>query len=73
MKIIEYKSEAFFIFKRYQARNQKNDFKIRRLRIDYNKKYEDYDFDYHRANQDISWKLIVFKNPEQNEAVERFN
>ena len=54
MKIIEYKSEAFFIFKRYQARNQKNDFKIRRLRIDYNKKYEDYDFDYHRANQDIS-------------------
>ena len=50
MKIIEHKNKIFLIFKRYQTRNQKNDFKIHYLRIDYNEKYEDYDFDYHRAN-----------------------
>ena len=50
MKIIKYKNKIFFIFKRYQARNQKDDFKIRYLRIDYNKKYENYDFDCHRAD-----------------------
>ena len=50
MKIIEHKSEVFFIFKRYQARNQKNDFKVRRFRTDYDEKYEDYNFDYHRAD-----------------------
>ena len=38
MKIIEYKNETFFIFKRYQIRNQRNDFKVHRLRIDYDKK-----------------------------------
>ena len=53
MKIIKYKNEIFFIFKRYQIRNQKNDFKIHRFRINYDEKYEDYNFDYHRANQDI--------------------
>ena len=50
MKIIEYKNETFFAFKRYQTRNQKNDFKIHHFRTDYNEKYENYDFDYHRAN-----------------------
>ena len=50
MKTIEYKSETFFIFKRYQARNQKDEFKVHRFRIDYNKKYEDYNFDCYRAN-----------------------
>ena len=50
MKIIEYKNEIFFIFKRYQIRNQKNDFKVRYLRIDYEEKYENYNFDYHRAD-----------------------
>ena len=54
MKIIKYKNETFFTFKRYQARNQKDDFKIHRFRIDYDEKYEDYNFDYYRANQDIS-------------------
>ena len=53
MKIIKYKNETFFVFKRYQARNQKKNFKIRRFRIDYNESYEDYDFDCYRANQDI--------------------
>ena len=53
MKIIEHKSETFFIFKRYQARNQRGDFKIRYFRIDYDEKYEDYNFDYHRADQNI--------------------
>ena len=53
MKIIKYKNEIFFIFKRYQVRNQKNDFKIRRLHIDYDEEYKDYNFDYHYANQDI--------------------
>ena len=28
MKIIEHKSETFCIFKRYQIRNQKSDFKV---------------------------------------------
>ena len=73
MKIIKYKNEIFFIFKRYQARNQKDDFKIHHLRIDYNEKYEDYNFDCYRANQNISWKFIVFENFEQNETAERLN
>ena len=50
MKIIKYKNKVFLVFKRYQIRNQKDDFKIRRLRIDYDEKYENYDFDYHRAD-----------------------
>ena len=54
MEIIKYKSEIFFIFKRYQARNQKNDFKIRYFRTDYDEEYENYNFDCYRANQDIS-------------------
>ena len=53
MKIIKYKKKTFFVFKRYQTHNQKNDFKIRRLRIDYDKKYENYNFDCHRADQNI--------------------
>ena len=73
MKIIKYKNKTFFIFKRYQTRNQKDDFKIRRFRIDYDEKYENYDFDYHRANQDISWKSIISENLEQNEIVEWLN
>ena len=73
MKIIEQKSEIFFIFKRYQARNQRGDFKVRYLRIDYDEEYEDYDFDYHRADQGISWEFIVSENPEQNGAVERLD
>ena len=54
MKIIKYKNKICFIFKRYQARNQKNDFKIHYFYIDYDEEYENYDFDYHRANQNIS-------------------
>ena len=50
MKIIKYKNKFFFVFKRYQIRNQKDDFKVHRFRIDYNKKYENYNFDYHRAD-----------------------
>ena len=53
MKIIKYKNKIFFIFKRYQARNQRGDFKIRHFRINYDEKYEYYNFDYHRADQDI--------------------
>ena len=73
MKIIKHKNKTFFIFKRYQVRNQKSDFKIHRFRIDYNKEYENYNFDYHRANQNIFWKFIIFENLEQNEIVERFD
>ena len=54
MKIIEYKNKAFLVFKRYQTYNQKSDFKIHYFRINYDEKYENYDFDYHRADQDIS-------------------
>ena len=50
MKIIEYKNETFFVFKRYQARNKKTDFKVHRLRIDYDKEYKNYDFDCHRVD-----------------------
>ena len=50
MKIIEYKNEIFFIFKRYQARNQKSDFKIYYFRIDYDEEYKNYDFDCYHAN-----------------------
>ena len=50
MKIIKYKNEIFFIFKRYQIRNQKNDFKIRYFRINYDEEYENYNFDYYRAD-----------------------
>ena len=50
IKIIEYKNEIFFVFKRYQARNQKDDFKIYHFRIDYGGEYEDYDFDCYRVD-----------------------
>ena len=54
MKIIKYKNETFFVFKRYQIRNQRDDFRIYRFRIDYNEKYDNYDFDYHHADYNIS-------------------
>ena len=53
MKIIKYKNKTFSAFKRFQTRNQKNDFKIHRFHFDYNEKYEDYDFDCYYANQGI--------------------
>ena len=40
VKIIKQKNKIFFIFKRYQARNQRDDFKIHRFRIDYDEKYK---------------------------------
>ena len=40
VKIIKHKNGIFFIFKRYQARNQRGDFKIHRFRIDYDEEYE---------------------------------
>ena len=47
MKIIKYKNKTFFIFKRFQIRNQKDDFKVRHFRSDCNKKYKNYNFDYY--------------------------
>ena len=54
VKIIKYKNKVFFIFKRYQTRNQKSDFKIYRFRINYDEEYENYNFDCYRADQNIS-------------------
>ena len=68
MKIIEHKSETFFIFKRYQARNQKNDFKIRYFRIDYNEKYKNYDFDYYRIIKTYLESLLFLRIPNKTES-----
>lgn len=54
VEVIESKSEAFPAFKRYQARNQRGDITVRRLRTDYGGEYEDYDFDVYRADQGIT-------------------
>ena len=53
VEIIEFKSNTFPAFKRYQTRSEHSNTKIRRFRTNYSREYKDYNFNVYRANYRI--------------------
>ncbi len=69
--VLRVKSNTFDAFKHFQQHNEHENNWIRRFRIDWEKEYFSDEFDNHRFEHDIKWKLIVSKMSKQNEIVER--
>jgi hypothetical protein len=69
--VLRVKSNTFDAFRHFQQHNEHEDNRIRRLRTNWEKKYFNNEFDKHRFEHDIEWKLIVSKTSKQNEIVER--
>ena len=71
VEILESKSDAYAVYLRFAARNERGDIKIRRLRTDYGGEYSGYDFDNLRADRGTVWEPVVPSNPQMNGAAER--
>jgi hypothetical protein len=69
--VLRVKFDTFDAFKHFQQHNEHENNRVRRLRIDWKKKYFNDEFNNHRFEHDIKWKLIVSKTSKQNEIVER--
>ncbi len=69
--VLRVKSDTFDAFKHFQQHNEHENNQVRRLRIDWKKKYFSDEFDNHRFEHDIEWELIVSRTSKQNEIVER--
>jgi hypothetical protein len=69
--VLRVKFDTFDAFRHFQQHNEHENNLIRRLRIDWKKKYFSDEFDNHRFEHEIEWKLIVSKISKQNEVVER--
>jgi hypothetical protein len=69
--VLRVKSNTFDAFKHFQQHNEHENNRIRRLRIDWKRKYFNDEFDNHRFEHDIEWESIVSKTSKQNEIVER--
>jgi hypothetical protein len=69
--VLRVKFDTFDVFRHFQQHNDHENNRIRRFRIDWRKKYFNDEFNNHRFEQDIEWKLIVSKTSKQNEIVER--
>jgi hypothetical protein len=69
--VLRVKSNTFDAFKHFQQHNEHENNRVRRLRIDWEKKYFSDEFNNHRFEHDIEWKSIVSKTSKQNEIVER--
>jgi hypothetical protein len=69
--VLRVKSDTFDAFRHFQQHNEHENNRVRRLRIDWEKKYFNDEFDYHRFEHDIEWESIVSKTSKQNEVVER--
>jgi hypothetical protein len=65
------KSNTFNVFKHFQQHNEHENNRVRRFRTNWKKKYFNNEFNNHRFEHDIDWKLIVSKTSKQNEIVER--
>jgi hypothetical protein len=71
--VLRVKFNTFDAFKHFQQHNEHENNRVRRLRIDWEKKYFNDEFENHRFEHDIEWKIIVSKTSKQNEIVERLN
>jgi hypothetical protein len=69
--VLRVKSNTFDVFKHFQQHNEHEDNRVQRFRTSWKKKYFNDEFDNHRFEHDIKWKLIVLKTSKQNEIVER--
>jgi hypothetical protein len=69
--VLRVKFNTFDAFKHFQQHNEHENNRVRRLRIDWEKEYFNDEFNNHRFEHDIEWKLIVLKTLKQNEIVKR--
>jgi hypothetical protein len=69
--VLRVKSNTFDAFRHFQQHNEHENNRIRRLCIDWRRKYFSDEFDNHRFEHDIEWESIVSKTSKQNEIVER--
>ncbi len=68
--VLRVKFDTFDAFKHFQQHNEHENNRVRRLCIDWKKKYFNDEFDNHRFEHEIEWKSIVSKISKQNEIVE---
>jgi hypothetical protein len=69
--VLRVKFDTFDVFRHFQQHNEHEYNRVRRFRIDWEKEYFNDEFDNHRFEHDIEWKLIVSETSKQNEIVER--
>ncbi len=69
--VLRVKLNTFKAFKHLQQYNDHENNRVRRLRIDWKKKYSSNEFDDYCFEHDIQWELIVSRISKQNEIVER--
>jgi hypothetical protein len=69
--VLRVKFDTFDVFKHFQQHNEHENNRVRHFRIDWEKEYFSDEFDNHRFEHEIKWKLIVSKTSKQNEIVER--
>ncbi len=69
--VLRVKFDTSDVFRHFQQHNEHENNRVRRLRIDWEKEYFSDEFDNHRFEHEIEWKLIVSKISKQNEIVER--
>jgi hypothetical protein len=70
--VLRVKFDTFDAFRHFQQNNEHENNRVRRLRIDWKKKYFSDEFDNHRFEHDIEWKSIVSRTSKQNKIAERW-
>lgn len=73
IELLRSKGEAFAAFRRFLIRNERGEFRCRRLRTDWGGEYSDHAFDRFRGESGILWEPSVPGNPQQNGSSERLN
>jgi hypothetical protein len=69
--VLRVKLNTFDVFRHFQQHNEHEDNRVRRFRIDWEKKYFSEKFDNYCFEHDIEWKLIVSETSKQYEVIER--
>jgi hypothetical protein len=69
--VLRVKFDTFDVFRHFQQHNKHENNRVRRLRIDWERKYFNEKFDNYRFEHNIKCKSIVSKTLKQNEIVER--
>jgi hypothetical protein len=69
--VLRVKLNTFEAFKHFQLHNEHEDNRVRRFRMNWERKNSSNEFDDYRFEHDIKWKSIVSKIFEQNEIIER--
>jgi hypothetical protein len=69
--VLRVKFNTFDAFRHFQQHNEHENNRVRRLCINWKKKYFSDEFNNHRFEHEIKWKSIMSKTSKQNEVVER--